>query len=37
MNYSYDLRQEAITEFTDAFVWYEEQKIGLGRTFSTAV
>jgi plasmid stabilization system protein ParE len=37
MNYSFELRQEATKEFSDAFVWYEEQQAGLGKLFETKV
>ncbi|WP_428328577.1 type II toxin-antitoxin system RelE/ParE family toxin [Mucilaginibacter sp.] len=37
MTYSYVLRQEALEEFTDAYIWYEEQREGLGKLFSVAI
>ena len=33
MAYSFILRQEAVKEFTEAYVWYEEQQEGLGDQF----
>jgi len=37
MNYSFVLREEASKEFAEAYVWYEEQRDGLGITFELAV
>lgn len=37
MTYSYDLRQEAVAEFIDAYIWYEEQQEGLGKRFAASV
>ena len=37
MNYSVELRDKASEEFIDAFLWYEEQRIGLGDLFERAV
>jgi hypothetical protein len=37
MSYLYTLKQEAATEFADAFVWYEEQQEGLGALFNITV
>ncbi|MES2807169.1 MAG: type II toxin-antitoxin system RelE/ParE family toxin [Bacteroidota bacterium] len=31
------MRQEASEEFSDAFVWYEEQQTGLGYRFKNAI
>ena len=36
MSYSYELRQEAAAEFTNAYVWYEEQQYELGDKFIAA-
>ena len=35
MAYSFEIRQEAIKEFTHAYLWYEEQQTGLGNLFKT--
>jgi hypothetical protein len=37
MNYDLKIRQEASKEFSNAFVWYEEQQQGLGVVFANAV
>ena len=37
MAYSFEIRQEAVKEFTDVFVWYEEQQTGLGESFKIKV
>lgn len=37
MSYSYSFREEATKEFADAYIWYEEQKEGLGKTFKSAI
>jgi plasmid stabilization system protein ParE len=37
MNYSLELRHEASKEFTDAYLWYEEQQVNLGELFRIAV
>lgn len=33
MTYSFVLRDEAVREYTEAFIWYEEQQDGLGDLF----
>jgi plasmid stabilization system protein ParE len=33
MAYSFTLREEAVKDFTDAYVWHEEQQDGLGGQF----
>jgi len=35
MDYSFILRSEAVKEFADAYIWYEEQQEGLGDLFET--
>lgn len=37
MSYSFELRQEATVEFSDAYVWYQEQREGLGDLFERAI
>jgi plasmid stabilization system protein ParE len=37
MNYDLKIRQEASKEFSNAFVWHDEQQQGLGAVFSNAV
>jgi toxin ParE1/3/4 len=37
MTYSFELREEAAEEFSEAFVWYEEQREGLGNMFKAAI
>jgi len=37
MNYSFILKREASKEFSDGFVWYEEQQEGLGELFNVTV
>ncbi len=36
MSYTYELRQEAAIEFTDSYIWYEEEQDGLGDKFIAA-
>jgi len=33
MVYPFIFREEALKEFTEAFVWYEQQRDGLGQSF----
>jgi hypothetical protein len=37
MAYSFIINDEAIKELTKAFLWYEEQQLGLGKEFRTEV
>jgi len=37
MKYSFIINEEAIQELTEAFLWYEEQQIDLGKEFRTKV
>jgi plasmid stabilization system protein ParE len=37
MSYDLKIRQEATKEFSNAFLWYEEQQSGLGDVFETAI
>src|SRR5882757_3940656 len=37
MAYSFIINDEAIEELTEAFLWYEEQQLGLGKEFRTKV
>ncbi|WP_295668046.1 type II toxin-antitoxin system RelE/ParE family toxin [uncultured Mucilaginibacter sp.] len=37
MSYSFILKREASLEFSDAYVWYEEQQEGLGEFFNAMV
>jgi len=37
MSYSYSFREEATREFAEAYIWYEEQKEGLGKTFKASI
>lgn len=37
MTYSFVLRDEAVREYTEAFIWYEEQQDGLGQVFKRAI
>ncbi|MGZ3758805.1 MAG: hypothetical protein ACXVJI_08255 [Mucilaginibacter sp.] len=37
MAYSFELKDKALEELTDAIVWYEEQQEGLGRIFRLAI
>lgn len=37
MSYSFELRQEAISELTDSVIWYEEQQSGLGLRLREAI
>ena len=36
MSYSYELRPDAAVEFTNSYVWYEEQQNNLGDKFIDA-
>ncbi len=33
MAYNFTIREDALKEFTEAFIWYEEQREGLGNKF----
>lgn len=35
--YSYTLHPEADKEYADAYIWYEDQQVGLGEKFIEAV
>jgi plasmid stabilization system protein ParE len=35
MNYSFELKNQALKEMTEAFLWYEEEQEGLGYIFRT--
>lgn len=37
MSYSYELGSHAGKEFSDSYIWYEEQQDGLGERFIEAV
>ncbi len=37
MAYSFIINDEAIKELTEAFLWYEDQRSGLGKEFRTEV
>jgi len=37
MAYSFELRDKALEELTDAVVWYEEQQEGLGKSLRLTV
>ena len=36
MIYTYELREEAVKEFTNSYIWYEEQQVDLGSKFISA-
>jgi plasmid stabilization system protein ParE len=35
MNYSFELKDHALNELTEAFLWYEKEQEGLGYLFRT--
>lgn len=37
MSYSYNLSQEAEDDMLEAYVWYEQQRLGLGEEFLTSL
>ncbi len=37
MSYNLKIREEAAKEFSNALLWYEEQQVGLGEMFETAI